>query len=46
MFTQEMSIRRDVKWLFQIAMLVFVVTVTIGMLNGLNSCTAWLMMCT
>ena len=36
MSAQESPVRRDVKWLFQIAMLVFVVTVTIGMLNGLK----------
>ncbi len=36
MSTQETPVRRDVKWLFQIAMLMFVVTVTIGMLNGLK----------
>lgn len=33
---QTSSVRRDVKWLFQIAMLVFVVAVVIGMLNGLK----------
>lgn len=39
MSTQETPVRRAVKWLFQIAMLVFVVTVTIGMLNGLKLMT-------
>lgn len=36
MSAQAPSIRRDVKWLFQVAMLVFTVTVVIGMLNGLK----------
>lgn len=36
MVLQQSPVRRDVKWLFQIAMLVFVFTVSIGILNGMK----------
>lgn len=36
MSVQQPFVRRDVKWLFQVAMLVFVFTVSIGILNGMK----------